>query len=372
MTRVAFLIRSLFSGGAERQLALLASYLDKSEFDVRVYTFYPGGRYVEELRYCGIPVISLGKTGRYDVVRFALSFARAVRRDRVDVVYSFLPEANIIAAVARPLHTARLVWGVRASGRERVDTTWVTRLILATEMAASPVPDLIVYNSSSGRAHHEAHGFARKAAVVPNGFDPAKFAPDASGGRALRDEWGIPPDALVVGIVGRISPVKDHATFLRAAALLSARIPKVYYVCVGEGAGEYPLELRSLCGQLGIARKVRWPGHIANVCAAYSAFDVNCLSSVSEGFPNVLGEAMLCGRPCVATNAGDAAQIIGDTGYVVPLRDSVALAARLEQVLTDPDRARLGLRVRARIQEHFGSDVLLRKTARLLSDLVGP
>jgi glycosyltransferase involved in cell wall biosynthesis len=233
--------------------------------------------------------------------------------------------------------------------------------------------DLIIFNSEAGLLNHAAMGMrAPRMQVIPNGFDVARFQPDASLGAAQRKAWGVPPEVPLVGIVGRLDPVKDHPTFLRAAARLGQAWPEARFLCVGGGSGPYVESLRAQALALGIAHRVLWPGACAGMPGVYNALSVLVLASTDEGFPNVLGEAMACGIPCVTTRVGDAAALVGDLGAVVAPGDDLAMAEATARFLDEPlqeRQARAGAG-RNRILSSFSTAALARNTEHLLGSLL--
>lgn len=186
--RVVLLIRSLDVGGAERQLVVLAQGLKGRGTDVRVLTFYPGGRLCGELEAAGVPVSHLRKRGRWDVVGFVWRLVRWLRRARPQVLYAFLPAANILAACVRFfLPGTRIIWGLRASNMEFDRYDGLSRVIARLEAKLSFLPDAIIVNSEAGRAHHLQRGYpADRMHVIENGIDTERFRFDAEGRRRLR------------------------------------------------------------------------------------------------------------------------------------------------------------------------------------------
>jgi glycosyltransferase involved in cell wall biosynthesis len=207
--------------------------------------------------------------------------------------------------------------------------------------------------------------------VVVNGFDVARFRPDPALGAAQREAWSIPAGVPLIGIVGRLHPVKDHPTFLRAAARLSGTCPSAWFVCVGEGPEPHRAALGELADGLGIGDRVKFPGASQGMPAVYNALSYLVLSSTDEGFPNVLGEAMACGVPCVTTRVGDAESLVGPWGVVVAPGDDAAIAEALEALLAEPAPAQAARAEasRARICATFSVDALARNTERLILDL---
>ncbi len=364
--RVVLLIRSLDIGGAERQLVQLAIGLHRRGLPVLVITFYDGGALSPELERAGVPRWSLGKRGRWDVFGFLLRLAAALRRARPTVVYGFLVTANTLLALLKPLlRGAVVVWGVRASAVDLAKYDFAARLSYRLERALSWLPDLIIANAEAGRRHAVAAGFpAARVVVVPNGIDTRRFCRDEEGRRRVRTEWGIGAADRLVGFVARLDPVKDHAGFLRAAGAVAAQAPGARFVCVGDGPPSLQQELRRHAGGLGLGGLLVWSGERQDMPAVFSAMDVACSSSLSEGFPNALAEAMACGVPCVATDVGDTALLIGEAGRIVPPGDPAAMAAAILDLLRADPQADAGLRARARdrIVENFGSDALADRT----------
>jgi glycosyltransferase involved in cell wall biosynthesis len=200
---------------------------------------------------------------------------------------------------------------------------------------------------------------------VPNGIDTNRFRPDAAGRERLRAEWGVPPLAPLVGIVARLDPMKDHDTFLGAASRLAARLPSVHFVAVGGGAPAYERSLRQRAAALGLENRLHWAGPRDDMPAVYSAIATAASTSVGEGFPNAVAEAMACGTACVVTNAGDSAWIVGDLGEVVPPRDPQALCEAWARVV-DAGEGWPSAERRSRIVEMFSVERLVADTERLL------
>ncbi|MBD2538442.1 glycosyltransferase [Coleofasciculus sp. FACHB-SPT36] len=367
MIEIAFLIRSLNYGGAERQLITLVKALDNKKFNKTVLYFYSGGALEKDLQDSGIQLICLEKRDRWDVVGFLLRLIYHVKRINPNVLYGFMSTSNLLTIFLKIfLPSTKIFWGVRASNVDLSRYDWLCRLIFKLECLFSHFADLIVINSHAGQAYHLAHGFpADKMVVIPNGIDTERFKPDKEARARVRTEWSIAEDTILIGLVGRLDPMKDHPTFLKAAALLCQEWENVRFVCVGKGLESYANELYQLSEELGISNKIIWAGARADMPAVHNSLDMAVSSSYTEGFPNVIGEAMACGIPCVVTDVGDSAWIVGDTGVVVGKQNPEALALGWVACL-EREKSVLGLNVRSRIVEHFSVKQLVEQTEEAL------
>jgi glycosyltransferase involved in cell wall biosynthesis len=330
--------------------------------------FYKRGSLIAELERAGIPIVDLRKRGRWEVQPFVRRTRELLRETQPDVLYSFLGGANIVAATVRSASPrTRLVWSLRASRVDFARYDWTHRLGYWVERFLSFVPDLIIANSSAGRQFAIEHGFpAGRTEVVPNGIDAARFRPDPELRRAQRRHWHLAEDEIAVGVLARLDPMKDHPTFLRAAAIAARQQPDLRFLCIGEGPEEMPL--RRLATELGLRDRVTFTGP-ADAVSALNALDIACSSSITEGFPNAIAEAMACGLPCVVTDVGDSARIVGDAGIVVPPSDPEALAARINELVARPGDERVR-QARRHIIENFSVDLMVERTCALLSRTV--
>jgi glycosyltransferase involved in cell wall biosynthesis len=371
--KLVLLIRDLRVGGAERQLVALAKSLDPEIFDVSVVCLYDQGVFTKELLESRVHIATLGKQGRYDIPRFFWRFRKLLRDLRPDIVHSYLPVQNLLTLFARTaVPSARVVWGIRGSNTAPI-RDWLARPVERMQALFSNVPDLTIFNSNAGREYHLSRGYtSSRTVVIPNGIDTKRFAPDRASGLKMRALWQIPEDSLLIGIVGRLDPMKDHPTFLRAAASFARLRPDARYVCVGAGQEAYSQHLRELAMELDLTDKVLWTGALDDVSSAYNALDICCsASSHGEGTSNSVSEAMACGVPCVVTNVGDSPLIVGETGIVVPPRNPEALAAGwAEMARLISEESRLSEVVRRRIASQLSMSTLVDNTSTALLNLL--
>jgi len=368
---VFLLVRTLGAGGAERQLVQLALGLKERGNLVRVGVFYKEGPLVADLESKDIPVLDLGKKGRWDLLAFLFRVRRVIAEAHPEIVYSFLGGANLVAAAVRMLGLQfKLVWSVRASDMDLKQYEWTRPFSYRAECLLSDKVDLIIANSFAGRSHAVSNGFSpRRLEVVPNGIDTERFHPDPLLRRQQRQQWGLSESDIAIGVLARFDPMKGHRAFLAAAVRIANEIPNCRFLCIGEGAEK--ARLQQCARDLGIWGQVKFPGRSDDPVAALNGLDIYCSPSVyGEGFSNSVGEAMACAIPCVVTDVGDSARIVGDTGFIVPranptaLADALALAAS-QRELHD------GLKARQRILENYGTRQMIERTTELLLATLG-
>ncbi|MBF0320451.1 MAG: glycosyltransferase [Nitrospirae bacterium] len=372
--KVFFLIQTLDTGGAERVLIELVKAIDKDRFSVTVGVLYNGGAFSRELDGLdgGVRVVFFGQRGRWDPIPVFRVYREASRL-RPDIVYGYMGVANEISALVGRTVGAKVVWGLLSSDMDFSLYHWISGFMFKVGALLSRIPDLIIANSEAGRRHHVSCGYSgRRMSVIHSGIDTERFRPIASAGADQRRMWQVPEDVKLIGIFGRLDPIKDHRTFLKAAAMLSLERPDVRFVCVGTGTEEFTKDLMAGAAADALLDKVIWAGWVADIAGAYNAMDIVTSSSISEGLSNVICEAMACGVPCVVTDVGDSRLIVGNTGIAVNKQDAAAMAEAWNTMLNWPmvKMAEIRVMARDRIEKHFSSIQMAIKTEAALIKLV--
>ncbi len=375
--RIMHVITGLEIGGAEQSLHQLLSVTDRNEFDPVVVSLTTAGRVAARIERLGVEVRALGLSRSLPNPWGILSLAGEIRRGRPEVIQTWMYHADLLGGVAAWLAGGvPVAWGIRHSDFDWKATSARTRYVVrACARLSRVLPTKIVSNSHVAREFHGSIGYdASKIVVIPNGFDLVAFRPDPRARREVREEIGVPDDAVLIGAAGRFHPQKDHATLAAAAAILAERDPGVRFALCGEGIEGGNPQLAGLFERDALQGRVSLLGRRDDMPRILAALDVaTSSSSYGEAFPRVLGEAMACGVPCVATDVGDSAIIVEDTGIIVPPRNAGALADAWSKMISmgAAGRARLGKAGRARIREHYEAGAVGRRFAALHKELAG-
>lgn len=353
--KVVHLITTLDVGGAEMALSRLLPALDRRRVESRVVSMTAVGPVGDVLRAAGIGVDTLAMRRGRPTPGALLRLVRLLRAWQPDVLQTWLYHADLLGAMAARLaRVPRLAWNIRSADMQWQHYGRLSRLTQGACARLSAWPDVIVVNSEAGRRHHAAIGYHPRAwCVIPNGVDTEVFRPDPHARMTLRREWGIEGDAPVIGMIARLDPMKDHATFLEAARVVLQARDDVHFVLAGEDVEPARLPWPEGASHL-LASRVHCLGRRGDVPRVMAALDVCTLSSMSEGFPNVLVEGMAAGVPCVSTDVGDARRIVEETGLIVPPRDAPALATAWLALVRSPEERRArGRAARERATSEF-------------------
>ena len=248
---------------------------------------------------------------------------------------TWLYHADLLGLLAGKLaRVPVVVWNLRCSDMDMQHYSWISTLVIRVLAALAPVPQAVLVNSEAGRRWHERLGYNPRSWVhIPNGFDLSRFCPDEKARSRFRRGMALSSDAVLIGLIARYDPMKDHATFLQAAHLLLESDSRAHFVLVGSDITWENTELTATIRSAKYGKHFHLLGDRDDVPRIMAALDMVTSSSCSEGFPNTIGEAMACGVPCVVTDAGDSALVVGDTGMVVPVKNPQALAEGWQQMI---------------------------------------
>ena len=372
---VAHLITELNMGGAEQMLHKLVTRMDRSSFRCLVASMTDTGPIGERIRGDGIPVLPLGMGLGRPTLSGLARFHHFLKRESVDIVQTWLYHADLLGLiVGRLAGVRRVIWGIRCSDLHLKKYRPLTALTVKTSGALSSLADAIVVNSTEGMRVHEKRGYqTERMILIPNGFDTSRFRPDASAKSWLLDLLGLPHDVVFIGLVARFDPMKDHATFFKAASMVARQEDAVHFILIGRGLVPHNERLSPFMDH-HLQGRVHLLGLRDDIPRLTAALDIATSSSAfGEGFSNTIGESMSCGVPCVVTDVGDSARIVGDSGIVVPPVDPVAMAEAWRKLIRfgEDGRRALSEKARSRVLENFDIWKVVKRFEELYVRLMG-
>jgi len=371
--KIVFVVTCLNVGGAELMLQRLLQRLDK-RYSTHVISLTTIGDVGARIRAMGVPVEAIGMQPGHPDLLGVVRLCNRMRFLKPDLVQTWMYHADLLGGLAARLAGVKaVVWSLRNNNLDADKTKFVTRQVVRLcAWLSERIPDRIVSCSEAARVFHQRLGYASKTCVViPNGFDLKEFRPDETWRDSARAEWNWGDGVLIVGMLARFDPQKNHCGFIEAARLLQERLPTARFVLAGEGVEWGNKALSDAVDRAGLREKMRLLGRRSDMPRLLAGLDVLASPSHSEAFPNVVGEAMACGVPCVATDVGDSRLIIGDAGAVAAATSAQAIAKALFEVLslTSTERVHLGRRARARIVESYSLEVCVRNYERVYDHL---
>jgi glycosyltransferase involved in cell wall biosynthesis len=371
--RVVYCIDNMQLGGTELNAVRTAERLDRSRFSVSVVCLRDSGPLMQRYAQAGIPVHAFPLSSLWGPsgLRQGLRLWGLLRSQRTEIVHSHDAYTSVFGTLWARMAGVR---GVIASRRSWHSPHLQGRIMRANRFAYR-LADRVVGNSPSVARLVETEGGVPSSRVVtiPNFLDPQAYDAIPSDERArMLGELDVPEGAFIVGIVARLTPVKDHSTLLRAVASLKARISTLHVILVGDGP-ERP-RLTEETKALGIEQMVHFAGERPPAPNLHGLFDVSVLCSTSEAFPNSILEAMAAARPVVATNVGGNPDAVreGETGLLVPSADADALASAIFRLYSEPAlRTSFGAVGRANAETGYGAPAVIEQVERLYEQLAG-
>ncbi len=353
-------------GGAEIVLQRSLSALDREHYANRVLSLLAPGGVAPRIEALGVPVDTLNMARALPGPQNLWRLFKVVGRETPDVIHGWMYHGCVAGTAAWRLKGKRsaLIWSIHHSLNDIAQEPKRTRQMIRLLARWSGLPASIIYCSKTARAQHERVGFSpERGVMIPNGIDTAHFRPDPAARGRLAEIVGASPDQFLIAVIGRVDPMKDHSNAIRAAARLKAEGRDFRMMFMGRDAEPSNAELNASIAEAGVGDRIALLGQRDDIPALMPGLDLLLSSSAwGEAFPLVIAEAMAAGVPAVATDLGDSADLIGDTGSIVPPRDADALAAAVAKVMDmDGDaRAALGARARRRIEKNFALSAVTR------------
>ena len=365
---VVHLIASLEIGGAEMMLKKIVKNMDNEKFENTIICLSSRGEIGQELIEEGFQVLELGfrKKKLISIFRIIFNYVLIIRKAKPDFIISWMYNASFITILLnllKPKNT-KVIWNVRHALHDLRHEKKTTAIIIKImSIFSSKIPSKIIYNSEKSKESHEKMGFNKNRGIVlPNGFETNTFK--------LNSKFKKDGSIFYIGMVGRYHPMKDYDNFLRAASILSKINNNVRYILVGRNVDSLNDELIRKLRIHKLMDYVELLGEQKEINTIIHRFDIATLSSYTESFPNVIGESMLCGVPCVSTNVGGVSDLIGPYGIVVPPHSPEELANGWINMigLNSSERINLGLKGREHIIANYSIKTITNRFQLILSE----
>ena len=313
--KILHIITDLLLGGAESVLVEVASRGQRDGHTNVVVSLTDEQPLGERLRTAGIPVMALNMRPNRPDPRAILRLAKIIRAEKPDLIQTWMYHADLLGSVAS-LFAGRppIVWGIHHTAADTATLNPRTYQILKLNARLShSIPTRIICCAESAKTSHIDVGYrADRMTVIPNGVDVTRFKSNPTARAELRAELGLADKDFLIGLCARFHMTKDHGTFIKAAGM----IPNAQFLLCGHDVTESNSALMKMIDEAGIRSRCHLLGPRNDMPRVYSALDMLVSSSRSEAFPLTIAEAMACGLPCVVTDVGDSAQIVGETGRV--------------------------------------------------------
>ncbi len=371
--KILHVITSLNVGGAEMVLQRLLKSMDATRFENQVVSLIRAGPIGERIQALGMPVRSLNMRPEHPSLGALYELARVLQRESPDLVQTWLYHADLLGLLAAKMTGVPVLWNIRTSDMDLSHYRRLSSMVRKACALLSGWPTAVIVNSRAGQEFHKSLGYhPRRWVYIPNGIDAEEFKPNPSARADLRNELGLAPETLLIGLIARHDPTKDHENFMQAAILLAAGSPEVHFVLAGNGVERSNPFFRKYVEGEELRGRLHLLGQREDIPNLTAALDIATSSSqYGEGFPNTIAEAMSCGIPCVATDTGDSAYLVDKTGIVVATKDSQELTIGWRQMIAlgAEGRNALGAAARQRVQQYFQQDEITRQYERLYESI---
>ncbi|MDZ8184587.1 MAG: glycosyltransferase [Nostoc sp. ChiSLP02] len=365
--KILYIITGLPTGGAEMMLYKLLSQINRKRFEPIVVSLMDRGTLGDRIEALGIPVHTIGMHRGIPTPVHIWRLLRLVSQLQPDAIQGWMYHGNLAALFASFFNGLKIpvFWSIHYSIDSLKSDKKMTVAIIKFGAYISHIPKQVLFVSQNSKLQHEALGYSsHNSSIIPNGFDTFLFSPSLTERIDVRSELNLPEESLLIGLICRYHPMKDHANFMQAAALLLKEYPNINFVAIGQGVDRDNPTLSQQIKELGIGDRISLLGERKDIPRLIASLDIfTSASAYGEAFPLVVGEAMSCGIPCVVTDVGDSAWIVGNTGKVVPPRNPKMLAAAWKELIALGNEGRniLGKAARGRIIEDFSLNSVVAK-----------
>lgn len=372
--KVLHIITDLDVGGTEIVLLNLLRKQDKNKCQSVVLSIKSPGKIAEKIQECGVPVHSLYIDSKWRILKVLCGVIRVIRKEKPDIINTWLYHADFIGFIASKLCLKKnVIWNIRCSDIDQNKLMLSTLITLKINSFLSRFVTCIIVNSIKGKKWHSDRGFRPLSwEYIPNGYDINDWETSVEKRSEIRNELKLNDDSFVVGMVARYDHLKDHATFLKAMRLVISDLPNISVIMIGKDVDDNNVELSEIIRSLGLNESVILLGIKNKMIDYYACMDLLVMSSVTEGFPNVIGEAMSAGLPCISTNVGDASSLINDKHRIVAVRNHMEMGNKIINYiqLGKGERESISKASRHRVLENYSLDMMVTRYQQLYNSFL--
>lgn len=358
--KLLVIVTGLNAAGAELMLFRMLKYLDRDRYDIMVVSLTTADQVGIMMEAEGIKVLALRINGFIELLKHFPSLIQLIKQYNPAIVQTWMYHADLFGGIAsRIAGVKNIIWSIRNSDLSfhstKVSTYVVAKL---SAFVSSWLPSCIINCSEGSRVSHIRLGYnENKMIVIPNGIELNRFIPISNACNLIRAELGLSSETILIGLIGRYHPIKNHVGFVDAAKKISTINGNINFLLAGDGVDKSNNELITVIKSANLLHRFHLLGLRSDMPLVMSSLDVLVSCSFGEAFPNVLAEAMSCGVPCVATDVGDSALIVGDTGKIVPVNDSEILAHSVLEILNLKRNKKINLSEKARERITLNFDI---------------
>ena len=365
MKKYMHIIASLDIGGAETMLSRLINHRPNLLKSTIVISLTNNGKIGRALEEIGVKVICLEMKNWLSIFKTLLKLKKIIRIERPNIIHTWMYHANIFGGIAAYLaKNQNIIWSIRRSQFTRKESLSTFIVMKIGAMFSSIIPKSIVHVAESGLKNHQKYGYkSNNTLVIPNGFDLEKLKYDQIVRKKIRNKLNLNDDQILVGSVGRFHVSKGYETLISSSVNVLKVHKNVKYLLIGRNLDEQNSILMKWINKTGFAENFIMVGEKQDIPEYMNAMDIFCLPSITEGFPNVIGEAMASGLPCVASRVGDVEKITGDTAILVEPNNNELLSKGLNKILSMDSKKRkiMGSKGRRKIEKEYPINLICEK-----------
>lgn len=372
--KVTHVIIGLGIGGAELMLQRLVEGLNGNDgMEHSVISLTDLGPVGQQMQNAGISVMALNMKNAVSLPRIFYKLRYELKIQKPDIIQTWMYHSDFLGGLAaKSLGIDNIIWGIRTTDVTLGRSKLTVKLRKLSAILSYSIPKIIICAADAGRIVHEQVGYdSSKMKVIPNGFDLDRLTVKPEQRKEFRAEHGFTDEEVIIGSIGRFNPIKNQKLFVETAALLTPQYPNIRFLLIGRDNTWDNTELVSWIKQHSLGDKFVLLGERSDVPVCLAAMDIFCLHSKTEGFPNVLGEAMAMGLPCVATDVGDAKVLLANTGKTVSLT-ALSLCDGITEILNldKSSMTKLGLQARKRLYDNYSLSKIIEQYNNVYKSLI--